>query len=428
MLPISTIRRVSSLGVMAAVILLLWGPARPAEARTLSFPLPAAKSGDTALPAGRCVAEAGPAVPVGAVAFSHDGTMLATAGYREVLLWNLAEGKLAARLGSGQLDGSPHAVIFADQGQRLIAGSGQPGRSGRVDVFNTQSGDLLRTLEEPEDVVYALAVSPDGKLLAAGAADNRLYVWNREDGQPVVTRDEFQGWVLAVAFSPDGSLLATGSADRSAVVWQVDGWQPHARIPLNGPARMVDFTPNGRAIVGIEADNAQGTFFICNLPNPDQAAAYRPRPRRGGLAPGTATDAVVFPQANRAYAALSSGRVRVADSRNGRYVANYPVTEDWLYSAALSPDGEVLAVGSAEGNVYLWNTGDGKPRATLTQLAPNSDRWVIATAAGFCAASSPEDVRWRAPNGNVPPETLANHWLNAQRVAGILFPKKGGEK
>ena len=64
------------------------------------------------------------ALPLSAVAFSPDGKTLAVGGYREVLLWDLAAGKLAKRIGAGQIGNMVQAVLFSKDGKSLAEPEG----------------------------------------------------------------------------------------------------------------------------------------------------------------------------------------------------------------------------------------------------------------------------------------------------------------
>ena len=69
--------------------------------------------------------------------------------------------------------------------------------------------------------VFAVAFSPDGKLVLTGSVDRTARLWVVATDKPVATLTGHSGWVRAVAFSPDGKWVATGSEDRTARLWEV---------------------------------------------------------------------------------------------------------------------------------------------------------------------------------------------------------------
>ncbi|MGD0897567.1 MAG: hypothetical protein ABR915_06995 [Thermoguttaceae bacterium] len=77
---------------------------------------------------GENVVTFGPAAPVCAVAFGPEGKTLAAGGYREVVIWDLVEARLAKRLGAGKLGGQVRSLASTADGRLLAAAWPPPGR------------------------------------------------------------------------------------------------------------------------------------------------------------------------------------------------------------------------------------------------------------------------------------------------------------
>eukprot|EP00698_Gefionella_okellyi_P018009 TRINITY_DN5362_c0_g1_i1.p1 TRINITY_DN5362_c0_g1~~TRINITY_DN5362_c0_g1_i1.p1 ORF type:complete len:296 (+),score=53.31 TRINITY_DN5362_c0_g1_i1:58-945(+) len=89
-------------------------------------------------------------------------------------------------------------------------------------VYILSAADLAVRIKKDIAGVSSAALSPDGKLLAAGCADNRLRVVSLTGGEEVVLRGH-HGGVHTVAFTPTGSALASGSEDGTIRIWkQID--------------------------------------------------------------------------------------------------------------------------------------------------------------------------------------------------------------
>src|SRR5262245_25913009 len=71
------------------------------------------------------------------------------------------------------------------------------------------------------DPVNALALSPDGRFLVSGSEDLTLKIWDTATGNVLRTLSGHEKPVLAAAISPDGKLIASGSADQTVRVWDV---------------------------------------------------------------------------------------------------------------------------------------------------------------------------------------------------------------
>ena len=195
-----------------------------------------------------CVVAFGPAVPISALAFSPDGKTLAVGGYQEVLLWDLANAKLAKRIGVGQIGDFVRSVAFRNNGQWLAVAEGTPYGSGAVKVFDVNSGQPALAFPEPKDAVFAVAFSPDGKLLAAGGADNVARVWSVDEKKLVGELKGHTDWVLGASFSADGKFLVTSSADRTAQVWEVGTWKLVAKLDQMEPVNGAAFGPNAELV------------------------------------------------------------------------------------------------------------------------------------------------------------------------------------
>ena len=393
-------------------------------------------------PLAECVATVGPLVPVTAVAFSPDGKLLAAAGYQEVVLWDLAEAKLLKRVGAGQLSGSVHALAFSKDGRSLAAGDGAPCHSGSVKIFDVQTGQQTAAFQDPKDVVYALALSPDGKLLAAGGADGLAYVWSLADQQLVTAIQEHGDWVDAVGFSPDGKLLATASSDRSVRVWEVGTWKSLNKFQQPDAVQAAAFSPDGQllawAVAGAQERMVRWRQPVEEPEEKDKAAAAKKPPRTipqirtldtaGGMPLDLIWGSVRqgSQQQARLYVACADKTVKVFNSSGG-LMASLTGHGDWVYCIAASADGSKFASGSADGTVKLWTGADNRPLATLVQLACGKEDWLILTAQGFFATSTPDSLKWepKATGSQPPPsaEDFVAKYQNPEAVRNLLAGK-----
>jgi len=350
----------------------------------------------------KCVVRGGPFVPQAAVALSPDGKLLAAAGYGEVLLWDLERATLARRLSHEQLGTSIGALLFLEDGALLAVGSGTPGESGAVAIFGVPGGKLKSALTEPEDVVLDLDTSPDGKLLAAGAADTQAYVWNIEDGKLVTTITDHSGWVLDVAFNQDGKRLATAGADRVLRVWDTAEWHYAATFIEEDAVRSVVFVPDGRTLLLAIGGSETRYLQARQLTN----VRYRRTVSLGG---GLMLDMHLVEQKGKLLLLVSGsdGMVRVLDGRVYRHLSSFPAHNDWVYALAVGAEGKRLATAAADGTVKLWNAADNSLLATMVQLAPQSDQWLIVAEPGYVATSARKRLVWRAAQGAPAPEGIA---------------------
>lgn len=108
------------------------------------------------------------------------------------------------------------AVAFTPNGQILAASQGR-----QINLWDWQTGQLKATLVGHSGEVHAIAISPDGKILASGSADRSIKFWNLATGKLLGTLHESNGEILSLTFSPDGKILASGSGEGNIILWQV---------------------------------------------------------------------------------------------------------------------------------------------------------------------------------------------------------------
>lgn len=385
----------------------------PPQKHVMTFPLAVAPAQPA--PSVECSVAVGPAVPVAALAFRPDGKALASAGYQEVLLWDLAGARLARRIGTGQLADIVAALAFHKDGKLLAVGDGTPHRAGSVKVFDTESGQQIAAFGEPKEVVYGLAFSPDGNLLAAGTADNQVYIWSLPEKKLVNTLKEHAGWVMHVAYSSDGKWLVSSGSDRRACVWEVGSWRVAARLQQVEPVLAAAFSPPADLVALAVCGPADRAVRFRRRDNGEQVRAFD----TGAAGP---LGILWVPQNNRLFLPCTDGTVRIHDAGGG-HIATLAGHSGWVHSVALSTDASRLASGDAAGSIRVWNTADNTLLATLVQLGPRSDDWLIATA-GYLATSSPGSLQWKTANVKTPADKLSGIFHNPDLVQKTLAGTK----
>jgi WD40 repeat protein len=379
--------------------------------RPLTIPVTVANrpAGDVA-----CQVTLGPAVPVTALAFSPTEKILAVGGYQDVLLWDLSAGKLARRIPAGGYVG---ALVFLKDGKTLVVGEGDPCRSGVVRFLDVRSGKETFRSDDLKDVVRSLALSPDGRFLAAGGAGTVGYVWNVEQKNLATTLQGHNDRVLHVSFSPDGKFLTTAGADNLAQVWHVGGWTSVAKFTESQAIRGSAFHPDGVQVLLATAGPEASGLQLRKTDSP---------PYRRAISIGNAVPLnVVGPtKAGRVYVPCSDQTVKVIDIRTGGVVATLSGHQDWVYSVALSADETMLASGCADATVKLWNNKDNRLLATLVQLAPGKDEWLIVAASGYFASSSPAALRWKAEKVSMRPDQVTSLLQSSDFVRKAIAGEK----
>jgi RNA polymerase sigma factor (sigma-70 family) len=206
-------------------------------------------------------AAAQPAGAVLALAFRPDGEVLAVAAGKAVRLWEVASGKELA-VCSGHA-GPVGAVAFTPDGKTLASASAD--RSVRL--WDAATGKELHRFERHRDWVNAVAFSPDGKRLASAGKDRTVQLWDVERRELVGTLRGHTGEVRAAVFTPDGKYLLTGGDDRTVRVWDMARQEQHDVVGHTAPVRSLALSRDGGLLAVAGADNVV-KLWEANRPAP----------------------------------------------------------------------------------------------------------------------------------------------------------------
>jgi WD40 repeat protein len=193
---------------------------------------------------------------------------------------------------------------------------------------NLARSDLSQSVfAETLGIVFGVAFSPDGDLLATGDAEGGLRLWQVADGQPLMKFEGHLGWVWSVAFSADGKTLASCSSDKTIRLWDIKTGQ------------CLQVLEGHISSVWSVAFSADGQLLAS-----------------GGDEPAV-----------KLWEVASGQCLKTLEGHTGR-----------ILSVAFSTDGQTLASGSDDCTVRLWNPISGECRHVCSG---HRDRvWSVAVA------------------------------------------------
>ncbi|MCZ6598515.1 MAG: serine/threonine protein kinase [Planctomycetota bacterium] len=316
----------------------------------------------------------GHAGDVNGVAFSPDGTRVATASDDGgVRIWDARTGEELALL-EGHLE-EVKCVDFLPDG-RVVTGS----VDGTLRVWDAETGARLLVLEGHSASLNALDVSPDGSLLASSSVDGTVRLWSVEGAEEthvLAIRDVPQ----AVAFAPDGKRLATGAAGGFLEIWDAATGERLAIVKEHDKnVTGVAFHPKEDRLYSASLD---GTLRVWSGTLEEGSTLHRSGSRFGALA--ISPDGVYV-----AAAGLLNASVKVWKADTGRLVDQMFGHDAGVESLAFHPDGIHVVSGSSDGTARIWAVGAGADRELagyenwVESLAfhPESERLATATREG----------------------------------------------
>ena len=193
---------------------------------------------------------------VNAIAFTPDSSALVSAGYDlTVRIWPLA--KLDAPV-TAQVPSPLNAIGIARDGEIVVAGA-----DGKV-YFLSPAGELRGSAQAAERPIISLAVSPDGRFVAAAAIAGSVAIIERKDRMIARTLIGPGLPVWTVAFMPDSETLVSGGNDRLVRRWNAANGEHIGEVAMRGPDNIL------AAFEGDRGAEVYKACVACHTLSPDE--------------------------------------------------------------------------------------------------------------------------------------------------------------
>jgi WD40 repeat protein len=307
----------------------------------------------TAVPAGSFVAtrpayntSVGPAA-VTSVAFSSGGLMASGCEDGTICVYNPAWTLQWTSTGvNGAQATNVTAVAFSPDGSLLASAS----LDQTIKIWSTVNWTCLQTLTGHTNGVTSVAFSPDGQELVSGCVDGTVKVWSRTGGACLFTIVAGALPVTATAFTPDGTRVISAGDDGAVRLWSAADGSPVGGLGgRNYFIGTVVVSPDGMLCAGAGGGAVQvwrtgdGALVQTLAGNTNYVSSLAFSPDSGRLASGGGP---------------LDPTIKLWQLSNGALLTTIPATTNGVMALAWSPDGLTLAAGgdSVEQNITFWST------------------------------------------------------------------------
>jgi WD40 repeat protein len=293
--------------------------------------------------------------------FTRDGSELISASDdKTIRVWEADTGRLVRSIRGEIGEGDPgkvYAVALSRDG-RLLAAAGALGEGNPIRLYDFSSGTLIGLLKGHDDAVLSLDFSPDGEQLVSGGVDDTAVIWDVKGRTQVARLKGHTGDVNAARFTHDGSAVVTASDDDTIKLWRAsDG------------ALLDTLTGHTDKVVALAVSLRDGALASGALDDTIKIWDLRERRMVKEIAQGTEVMSLAF-SPDGTLLVSGVGRApfdcHVWDVASGTEIATYGGHDNIVLATAIAPDGVTAATAGGDNNeIHLWNLRDGKQLQAL---------------------------------------------------------------
>jgi len=183
------------------------------------------------------------------IAMSPTGALVAAGGIpvgpgndAPIYLLDLNTGQIVRTLKGNK--GYVNCLAFSADGSRLASAGNQT-----IHVFDTRGGQLETNVEGLKANVHHVAFAPNGRTLAGVALHAGAWLWSLPDGKQLASLRDGNRSTASVAWDFKGQTVAVGNHDGSISLWGIDGKLARTMVNLRGEILDMQFSADGRELL-----------------------------------------------------------------------------------------------------------------------------------------------------------------------------------
>lgn len=348
----------------------------------------------------------GPQVFLNGMSVSADGKYVAAGVNNQLTVWNLSDGSPVDIPVSAMM--SLANLVFSPDGSVMAVTTYQ----GGINILETSTWNIANPLNSSsswgEDIIF----SPDGSQLfvSGGYSKTEMELWRVADATLVKLASRYNSLIANLAISADGKSVAAAFFGNVAELYQME---------------------DGRVLQHYEGGESLGakSFVFISADSSKLAYVYDGEAKIYQISDGALLNTVILKDVSPTCAALSpdwqflaagsyNKGVQVVRLNDGMLMGTLQGQSGTINGVAFSPDGKLLASAAGDQSVSIWSAGDWSLLRTLTGHT-NAVTGVAFSADNSTLASSADDNTvklWRVMDG-VLMQTLQGHVLGVKTVS-----------
>jgi len=287
--------------------------------------------------------------PLSETALSADGKQLAAGDtLGDIRVWDLAGNAAPQRLGAHI--GGVSGLSFDPRGSLLYSS----GFDGTVKLWKLPIA-APTVLPPHKAAVHAVAMLPNGRLVASGSTDGILRIIDRNTGKLIKQIKASATTITALEFSADNSIIAASDGTGTVTLWNAIDGIPRGRIAGHGGAiQSIAFHP---VLDLLATAGADGTIRQWQAPTSFTVLAGHTKPVRSLSRNADGTKLLT---------ASEDGSVRMWNANDKKPPATVHTGNVAVRSSAWSADDKLVATGDDAGTIHVRNPADGTELGILS--------------------------------------------------------------
>lgn len=251
-------------------------------------------------------------------------------------------------------------AVWSPDGLLLASGAADH----KIYLWERETGERLKEIEGHKDLIDSLAWSPDGRILASASADHTICLWESATGALLQTLKGHYDGVTSVSWAPNAPILASSSRDKSIRLWDTETGELLITLEHHkGPVYSVAWSPNGRMFASASFDQ---TICIWDGRNADLIRSIESHG-------GAVTTLAWAPDSNVIASGCADNTIHFWSVLTGQPLTTLKGHTDSILCVRYSPDGRLLASKSYDSTVRFWRSDTGALLAILIEPAAMMD-------------------------------------------------------